>query len=118
MSGIPEKVIPANEMLVMLCADLEADGMLSPDQRAALGVALARNPELQERYESFRFTRSPLASSFDAVLSAPVPNRLHGGARPGYGLRAGPGAGRASLGLATCCARLRSRPPLGSPRSP
>ena len=76
MSDTPEKIIPTNEMLVMLCADLEADGMLSPDQLAALRVALARNPELQERYESFRFTRSPLASSFDAVLSAPVPNRL------------------------------------------
>jgi len=76
MSDTPEKIIPANEMLVMLCADLEADGMLSPDQRAALRVALARNPELKERYESFRFTRSPLASSFDAVLSAPVPERL------------------------------------------
>ena len=76
MSDTPEKIIPANEMLVMLCADLEADGMLSPDQLAALRVALARNPELQERYESFRFTRSPLASSFDAVLSAPVPERL------------------------------------------
>src|SRR5215470_14388471 len=76
MSDTPEKIIPANEMLVMLCADLEADGMLSPDQRAALRVALARYPELQERYESFRFTRSPLASSFDALLSAPVPERL------------------------------------------
>src|SRR5262249_5211895 len=76
MSDTPEKIIPANEMLVMLCADLEADGMLSPDQRAALRVALARNPELQELYESFRFTRNPLASPFDAVLSAPVPERL------------------------------------------
>src|SRR5262249_1349987 len=76
MSGIPEKVIPANEMLVMLCADLEAEGMLSPHQRAAFKVALARNLELQELYERFRFTRKPLASSFRAVLSAPVPERL------------------------------------------
>ena len=76
MSGIPEKVIPANEMLVMLCADLEADGMLSPDQRAALRVALARNPELQERYESFRFTRDPLARRFEPLLEASVPERL------------------------------------------
>ena len=76
MSGIPEKIIPANEMLVMLCADLEADGMLSPDQRAALRVALARNPELQRLYGSFCFTRDPLASSFDATLAAPVPERL------------------------------------------
>jgi hypothetical protein len=29
MSDTPEKIIPTNEMLVMLCADLEADGMLN-----------------------------------------------------------------------------------------
>ena len=74
MSDTPE-ISPANAMLVMLCADLEADGMLSPDQRAALKVALARNPELQELYQSFRFTRHPLASSLDGALSAPVPER-------------------------------------------
>ena len=94
MSGIPEKVIPANEMLVMLSTDLEADGKLSPDQRAALRVALTRNLELQELYESFRFTRNPLASSFDAVLSAPVPERLLRTVRESGTLRARPSAAR------------------------
>jgi len=28
MSGTPEKTIPVDEILVMLCADLEVDGML------------------------------------------------------------------------------------------
>jgi surface antigen len=76
MSGPPEKNIPADEILVMLCADLEADGMLSSDQRAAFGAVLARNPRLNELYESFRFTRDPLASPFDAVLTSAIPEKL------------------------------------------
>jgi surface antigen len=76
MSDTPETMIPANEILVMLCADLEADGRLSPDQRAALKAVLARHSELQELYESFRFTRNSLASPFDAALAAPIPERL------------------------------------------
>ena len=96
MSGSPEKVIPANEMLVMLCTDLEADGNRSSDQRAALGVALARNPELQELYESFRFTRNPLASTFDAVLSTPVPERLLRTVRESRSPGAQPSAARRS----------------------
>jgi hypothetical protein len=76
MSDTPEKTIPADEILVMLCADLEVDGMLSSDQRAALGAVLARNPRLKELYGSFRFTRDPLARPFDVVLTAPLPERL------------------------------------------
>jgi hypothetical protein len=93
MSDTPEKIIPANEMLVMLCADLEADGMLSPDQRAALKVALARNPELQEHYESFRFTRTPLASTFDALHSGTSP-RAAAADRSRKPLAWGPALGR------------------------
>jgi len=76
MSDTPEKTIPADEILVMLCADLEVDGMLSCDQRAALSVALARNRRLKELYESFRFTRDPLARPFDVALTAALPERL------------------------------------------
>jgi len=76
MSDTPEKTIPADEILVMLCADLEVDGMLSCDQRAALSAALARNPRLKELYQSFRFTRDPLARPFDVALTAPLPERL------------------------------------------
>jgi hypothetical protein len=76
MSDTPEKTIPADEILVMLCADLEADGLLSSDQRAGLGAVLARNPRLKNLYESFRFIPDPLASAFDAVLTAPIPERL------------------------------------------
>ncbi|MBO0742550.1 MAG: hypothetical protein J2P51_14130, partial [Hyphomicrobiaceae bacterium] len=76
MSGTPEKSIPADEILVMLCADLEVDGMLSSDQCAAVSAVLARNPRLKELYESFRFTRDPLARPFDVVLTAPLPESL------------------------------------------
>jgi surface antigen len=76
MSATPEKNIPADEILVMLYADLEADGMLSSDQRAALSAVLARNPGLKKAYDSFRFTRDPLARPFDVALAAPLPERL------------------------------------------
>jgi surface antigen len=76
MSGTPEKTIPVDEILVMLCADLEVDGMLSSDQRAALSAVLLRNPRLKELYESFRFTRDPLARPFDVALTAALPERL------------------------------------------
>lgn len=76
MSGTPEKSIPADEILVMLCADLEVDGMLSSDQCAAVSAVLARNPRLKDLYESFRFTRDPLARPFDVVLTAPLPESL------------------------------------------
>jgi len=68
--------IPADEILIMLCADVEADGSLSPDQRAALKAVLAKNPRLEELYGSFRFTRDSLARPFEAALEAAVPERL------------------------------------------
>jgi anti-sigma factor RsiW len=76
MSDTPEKTIPADEILVMLCADLEVDGMLSSDQRAAVSAVLARNPRLKELYESFRCTRDPVARPFDVALTAALPERL------------------------------------------
>jgi len=76
MSDAADKTIPADEILVMLCADLEVDGMLSCDQRTALSAALARNRRLKELHESFRFTRDPLARTFDVALAAPLPERL------------------------------------------
>jgi hypothetical protein len=53
-----------------------ADGVLAPDQRSAVRDALARDPALMQRFESFLFTRGPLARAFDAVLAAPIPERL------------------------------------------
>src|SRR5262249_29047938 len=76
MSGTPGKNIPADEILVMLCADLEADGMLSSYQRAGLGAVLARNPRLNELYESFRVTRDPLARPFELALATPLSESL------------------------------------------
>ena len=76
MSDTPEKTIRADEILVMLYADLEADEVLSPDQDAALSAVLARNPALRELYESFLFTRDPVARPFDDVLAALLPERL------------------------------------------
>jgi surface antigen len=76
MSPTPDKGIPAHEILVMLCADLEADGMLSPDHRAALGAVVAINPGLRDIYESFHFTRDPLARGFEPLLEASVPETL------------------------------------------
>jgi len=76
MSDTPGKNIPADEILVMLCADLEADGMLSSYQRAGLGAVLARNPSLNELYESFRVTRDPLARRFELSLATPLPESL------------------------------------------
>jgi hypothetical protein len=76
MSDTPEKNVSADEILVMLFADLEADAMLTPDQHAALSAALARNPGLAELYQTFLFTRDPVARAFDTALAAPIPERL------------------------------------------
>jgi surface antigen len=79
MSDTPDNTTAQHsvcEILVMLCADLEADGVLSPDQRAALMDALARSPAMMELFESFGFARDRMARVFDDVLAAPVPERL------------------------------------------
>jgi len=63
---------PIDDELIMA----HADGVLAPDQRSAVSEALAQHPELMRRYESFLFTRGPLARAFDEVLAAPIPERL------------------------------------------
>jgi hypothetical protein len=53
-----------------------ADGALPMDEREAVQDAIAKHPWLMEKVESFLFTRGPLARPFDAVLTAPLPERL------------------------------------------
>jgi len=75
MSDTPDEKTPAQPIgddLIMPYAD----GVLAPDQRPAVREALARDPELMQRFEGFLFTRGPLARAFDAVLAAPIPERL------------------------------------------
>jgi anti-sigma factor RsiW len=75
MSDTPDKRVedePALDDLIMAYAD----GALAPAERSAVRDALARQPELMQRFESFLFTRGPLARPFDAVLAAPIPERL------------------------------------------
>lgn len=52
------------------------DGELSEAEREAVQAALATQPSLMQRVESFSFTRGPLLRPFDAVLAAPIPERL------------------------------------------
>jgi hypothetical protein len=75
MSDTPDEKTPAQPIgddLIMPYAD----GVLAPDQRPAVRDALARDPALMQRFESFLFTRGPLARAFDAVLTAPIPEKL------------------------------------------
>jgi hypothetical protein len=53
-----------------------ADGMLPPDEHAAVEAALAHGPALWERYESFRITRGPLAAAYNEVLTAPLTEKV------------------------------------------
>jgi hypothetical protein len=53
-----------------------ADGALAPDQRPAVADALARDPALMLKFASFLFTRGPVARAFDALLAAPIPERI------------------------------------------
>ena len=53
-----------------------ADGVLPPEQRPAVRDALASDPALMQKFESFLFTRGPIARAFDEVLAAPIPERL------------------------------------------
>ena len=75
MSDTPNNKIPydpIDDNLIMAYAD----GVLAPDQRPAVRDALARDPALMQRFESFLFSRGPVARAFDAVLAAPIPERL------------------------------------------
>jgi surface antigen len=108
MSDTPEKNVSADEILVMLFADLEADAMLTPDQHAALSAALARNPGLTELYQTFLFTRDPVARAFDAALAAPIPERLLRTVRESPSPRARPTAAKGWAGLAWLGDMLRA----------
>jgi surface antigen len=75
MSDTPDEKMPDEPMdrdLIMPYAD----GVLPPEQRAAVRDALASDPELMQEFESFLFTRGPMPRAFDEVLAAPVPERL------------------------------------------
>ena len=52
------------------------DGELPEEERKALQAALARDALLMQRLESFVFTRGPLLPPYNAVLSAPIPERI------------------------------------------
>lgn len=77
---------------------LYADGALPPERRAAIRAALATDPSLMERLESFLFTRGPFARAYDEVLDAPVPDRLYAPFR-GAAEHAAPPAPRRLLGF-------------------
>ena len=74
-----------------------------------------------QRFESFLFTRGPLARAFDAVLAAPIPERLLAAVREPAPPRTrpdglAPRARRAWRGSPTCFACPPSRPPSRSRR--
>jgi hypothetical protein len=75
MSNTVDKTIP-DEPIGDDVIMAYADGALAPDQRPAVRDAVARQPALMQRFESFLFTRGPLARPFDAILAAPIPERL------------------------------------------
>lgn len=59
-------------------ADLQAyaDGKLSEERRGAVAAWLAAHPEDAERIESYQRIADELRSTYDDVLSEPVPERL------------------------------------------
>jgi surface antigen len=72
MSDTPNNNAAGGDEVIMAYAD----GVLPPDQRATISESLARDPELMRRFESFLFTRGPLARAFDKVIAGPIPERL------------------------------------------
>ena len=75
MSDTPEKKAPAlpigNDDVMRY-----ADGVLPPALRPAVRDAMAEDPALMQSFESYLFTRGPVARAFDAALAAPVSERL------------------------------------------
>jgi hypothetical protein len=53
-----------------------ADGEVPLADRRALRKALAQDPSLAQRLESFLFTREPLARAYQDIMRAPVPEYL------------------------------------------
>jgi hypothetical protein len=80
MTEIPDNSKLEGSPYIMPISDEEimayADGALPPERRAAVREALAKDPALMEKLESFLFTRGPFARAYDEVLAAPVPDRL------------------------------------------
>ena len=59
------------------------DGDLPPDERSVIAGEVARNPDLAQRLEAFRFTKEELAGAFAPALEAPtelIENILRGAA--------------------------------------
>jgi anti-sigma factor RsiW len=59
------------------------DGDLPPDERAVIAGEVARNPDLAQRLEAFRFTKEELAGAFAPALEAPpelIEKIMRGGA--------------------------------------
>lgn len=80
MTEIPDNSKLEGARFAMPITDEEimayADGLLPPARRPAVRAALAADPVLMEKLESYLFTRGPFARAYDAVLSAPIPDRL------------------------------------------
>ena len=74
MSDTPDKMAdePVGDDVIMAYAD----GALAPDLGSAVRDVLATSPSSMQKFESFLFTRGPLARPYDAVLAAPIPDRL------------------------------------------
>jgi hypothetical protein len=75
MSDIPRHDLPKqpfDDEVIMVYAD----GGLPPDERQAVRDALLEDPEGMRRLESFLYTRGRIAQPFDAVLAAPLPDKL------------------------------------------
>lgn len=53
-----------------------ADGVLGPDRRADVRVALEKHPELMQLLETFLFTRGAFVRPYDELLAKPLPSRL------------------------------------------
>ena len=49
-----------------------ADGDLSPDEHAVVAAECARNPEVAQRLEAFRFTKEELTGAFAPALEVPL----------------------------------------------
>ena len=47
------------------------DGDLPPDERSVIAGEVARNADLAQRLEAFRFTKEELAGAFAPALEAP-----------------------------------------------
>jgi len=107
MSNTPDNTAPAQPIGsddVMRYAD----GVLPANQHPAVRDALVKDPALMHSFESFLFTRGPLARPFDDVIAAPVPEKLLALVREPVSPRTSPAAAPARAGsLARLVAAFR-----------